>query len=144
MGADEAALDAWWAQRTAAALAPLLAAVRARAPFGLRNLWGSVADEVTGTAIRVAQLAGRDAEAAWARAQRLLDALAPHAPVTPARGTPCPVRHPGGRQLFQVRGTCSLYYRSMVETYCDTCPLRDDDSRQRRLRAYLIESQAAA
>ena len=48
--ADEAALHAWSARRAAATLTPLLAAVRGRAPFSLRHLWGVVADEVTGTA----------------------------------------------------------------------------------------------
>jgi hypothetical protein len=146
--ADEAALDEWWAAGVAATLAPLLAAVRARAPFGLRNLWGGVADEVTGTVIWVAQLAGRDADEAWLRGQRLLDALARHAPIRFARGRPFLVTHPGGRRLFQVRGTCCLYYRSAAETgppeqtYCNTCPLRDDDSRQRRLREHLTQLPA--
>jgi hypothetical protein len=145
---DEAALHSWWAERAAATLSPLLAAVRARAPFGLRNLWGTVADDVAGMAIWTAQLAGRDADPAWQRAQRLIDALAQHAPVKLNRGRPFPVGYPGGTQLFQVRGTCCLYYRSALEcgppaeTYCNTCPLRDDDSRERRLRDYLTESQA--
>jgi hypothetical protein len=145
---DEAALHSWWAERAALTLTPLLAAVRARAPFGLRNLWGAVADDVASVAIWTAQLAGRDADPAWQRAQRLIDALARHAPVTLGRGTPFPVSHPGGTQLFQVRGTCCLYYRSALEsgppaeTYCNTCPLRDDESRERRLRDYLTESQA--
>jgi hypothetical protein len=145
--ADEAALDDWWAFRAAATLTPLLAAVRARAPFGLSKLWGEAADTVAGTMIWIAQLAGRDATAAWDRAQRLLDALARHTPAPFVRGASFPVAYPGGCQLFQVRGTCCLYYRSAVETgppaetYCNTCPLRDDDSRHRRLRDYLVATQ---
>ncbi|WP_432973726.1 hypothetical protein [Dactylosporangium sp. CA-233914] len=146
--ADEAALDEWWAQRAATTLTPLLAAIRARVPFSLRNLWGGVADEVAGTAIWVAQLAGRDAEAAWQHGRRLVDALARHAPVRLAAGRPFPVAYPGGRRLFQVRGTCCLYYRSAAETgppqetYCTTCPLRDDDSRRQRLHDHLTETSA--
>ncbi|MET7402755.1 hypothetical protein ABZS66_55670 [Dactylosporangium sp. NPDC005572] len=141
-------LDAWWAARAVATLAPLLEAVRARAPFGLRLLWGAVADEVAGAAIRVAQLAGRDAGPAWDRAQRLVDELAAHAPVPLTRGAPFPVAWPGGRHLFQVRGTCCLNYRSALESgerdesCCSTCPLRDDDSRHRLLRDYLISTTA--
>jgi hypothetical protein len=146
--ADEAAMDQWWARRVAATLTPLLAAVRSRAPFGLRALWGGVSDEVSGTAIWIAQLAGRAPDPAWRRAQRLLDALNPQVPVRLTRALPLPVSFPGGQQLFQVRGTCCLYYRSAAaeadgpagDRYCNTCPLRDADSRQRRLRDYLTDT----
>ncbi|WP_250038243.1 (2Fe-2S)-binding protein [Paractinoplanes maris] len=132
------ALDDWWASRVAATLTPLFDAVRTRAPFGLRNLWGLAADDVTATALWVAQLAGRDPGAAWARAQRLLDALARHTPVRFGRARPFPVAD----RLHQVRTTCCLYYRSTLEpgppaeSRCDTCPLRDDDSRRRRMLDY--------
>jgi hypothetical protein len=138
-------LDRWWARRTSATLVPLLAAVRARAPFGLRALWGAVSDEVSRVAIRVAQLAGRDPDTAWASAERLVNALQSYAPVSLPRGLPFPVHHPSGARLFQVRGTCCLYYRSELavadgpagDRYCSTCPLRDDDSRRQRLCDYL-------
>ncbi|GGM54763.1 hypothetical protein ACFFX1_19360 [Dactylosporangium sucinum] len=141
-------LEDWWAARVVATLTPLFEAVRARAPFGLRLLWGAAADEAAGTAIRVAQLAGRDADLAWEHAQRLVDALAVHAPVPLTRGAPFPVAWPGGRHLFQVRGTCCLYYRSALESgvrdesCCSTCPLRDDGSRHRLLRDYLSSTAA--
>ncbi|MCO8277052.1 (2Fe-2S)-binding protein [Actinoplanes sp. TRM 88003] len=135
---DEKALDEWWAVGVAATLTPLFEAVRTRAPFGLRNLWGLAADDVTATSLWLAELAGRDQQAAWTRAQRLLDALARHAPIRFLRSRPFPV----GERLHQVRGTCCLYYRSTcepgppAENRCDTCPLRDDDSRRERLLAY--------
>lgn len=135
---DEDALDDWWASRAAATLTPLFEAVRTRAPFGLRNLWGLAADDVTATALWLAELAGRDQQAAWSRAQRLVDALARYAPVRFPRSRQFPV----GDRLHQVRGTCCLYYRSTAEpgppaeNRCDTCPLRDDDSRRTRLLAY--------
>jgi hypothetical protein len=147
---DEAAMTAWWAARTAATLGPLLAAVRARAPFSLRNLWGVVADEVAGTAVWVAQLTGRDPRAAWQRSQRLLDALAEHAPYPLGRGALFPVAHPCGERMFQVRGTCCLYYRSAAvtgppsEAFCNTCPLRDDESRLRRLHDHLTATAESA
>src|SRR5689334_6209811 len=108
---DENALDNWWAARTAATLTPLFDAVRTRAPFGLRNLWGLAADDITATVLWLAELAGRDQHAAWARAQRLLDALSPYAPVRFPRSRP----FPAGRRLHQVRGTCCLYYRTRSE-----------------------------
>jgi hypothetical protein len=141
--ADEAALHAWWARRVAATLLPLLAAVRARAPFGLPALWGSVSDEVSGCAIWIGQLAGREQHESWRYAQRLLDALAPYAPVRLTRARPFPVAHRRGERLFQVRGTCCLSYRSAEvdgpegDRYCSTCPLRDDGSRCQLLRDYL-------
>jgi hypothetical protein len=129
---DEDALDEWWASRAAATLSALFEAVCTRAPFGRRNLWGLAADDVSATALWLAQLAGLDQQAAWSRAQRLLDALARHAPVRFPRAQPFPA---GGR-LHQVRGTCCLYYRSSAAIRCDTCPLRDDASRRERLLAY--------
>ncbi|OJF15841.1 hypothetical protein BG844_02365 [Couchioplanes caeruleus subsp. caeruleus] len=144
--ADEDDLHQWWARRAAATLAPILTAVRARAPFGIRRLWGAVSDEVTGTAIEIAQLAGRDPYPAWRYAQRLLAALSVHAPVALTRARPFPVAVPGGEVLCQVRGTCCLSYRSTTaagppaDRYCDTCPLRDDQSRHRRLHDWLSSS----
>ena len=141
--ADEAALLGWWALRATATLTPLLAAVRARAPFGLPALWGGVSDEVTGIALWIGQLAGREPVAVWSHAQRMLDALAAHAPVRLPRARPFPVAGPEGGQWFQVRATCCLSYRSVAdegpaaERYCSTCPLRDDESRRRHLGEYL-------
>lgn len=141
--ADGPAMVSWWARRTAATLEPLLAAVRARAPFGLPALWGNVADEVTSVALWVGQLAGRDPFELWTYAQELVEALAGHAPVRVTRPRPFPVAHPRGEQWFQVRGTCCLSYRSTQsegpkqERYCSTCPLRDNDSRLRHLCDYL-------
>lgn len=140
---DEAALLHWWASRAGATLTPLLAAVRARAPFGLPGLWGAVSDLVTGIAVWIGRLAGRDPDATWSHAQRMVDALAGFAPVRLTRAKPFPVAHGDGHHWFQVRGTCCLSYRSILEAgplderYCSTCPLRDDDSRRRHLGDYL-------
>ncbi len=123
-------LVAWWARHTAATLAPLLSRVRARAPFGLPALWGNVADAVTSITLWIGQLAGQDPCALWAFSQRLVEALAAHAPVRLARPRPFPVVDPMGEQWYQVRGTCCLSYRSALgEGFCSTCPLRDDESR---------------
>jgi hypothetical protein len=140
---DEEALLAWWASRAGASLTPLLAAVRARAPFGLRALWGAVADEITGVALWVGQLAGQKPSDVWAKGERMVDALAPRAPVSLPRARAFPVAAPHTGRWFQVRATCCLWYRSATESgpvkdrYCSTCPLRDDSSRTRILRDYL-------
>lgn len=138
---DEAALVDWWAVRAAETLTPLLAAVRARSPFGLRALWGGLADEVTGVALWIGQLAHRDPTSVWSLGSQLVDSLAMYAPVSLPRARPFPVS--GYQHWFQVRATCCLYYRSATESapvkdrYCSTCPLRDDGSRNRILADYL-------
>ncbi|GGN94592.1 hypothetical protein GCM10010112_84110 [Actinoplanes lobatus] len=142
--ADDAALRVWWARRAVATITPLLAAVGARAPFSARNLWGVVADQVTSTALWIGQLAGLGPGAAWARAEGLAAAFTGAAPTAVRAGRPFPVRE----RMFQVGGTCCLNYRSVLEsgppaeTYCDTCPLRDDESRRRRLEEYLDSTAA--
>lgn len=138
-------LTGWWAARTAATLTPLLAGVRARAPFGLPGLWGAVADEIASITLWIGQLVDRPPLQLWAHAQQLFDALAPHAPVQMARPRPLPVEHPCGDKWFRARGTCCLFYRSKVaegraeERYCGSCPLRDAQSRQAHLYDYLSE-----
>jgi hypothetical protein len=136
-------LVAWWAERTAATLVPLLGAVRARAPFGLPALWGAVADEVASIVLWTGQLAGVRPGRLWVYAGQLVNALAPYAPVRMARPRPFPVPHPAGGKWFRTRGTCCLYYRSELldgpreERLCGACPLRDDESRHRHLHDYL-------
>jgi hypothetical protein len=140
----------WWAERTGTTLAPLLKAVRTRAPFGLPALWGAVSDEVTSITMWVGQLAGRPPQGLWTQAERLIDALAPHAPVRMARPRPFPVAHPAGQRWFRVRGTCCLSYRSALaegpapERFCSTCPLRDDESRRGHLYDYLTDLAAGS
>ncbi|MEV6971429.1 (2Fe-2S)-binding protein [Hamadaea sp. NPDC051192] len=141
---DDGDLVEWWAKRTAATLTPLFLAVRARAPFGVPGLWGGAADEVSSVALWIGRLARHDPYAVWAYAQRLVGALAEHAPVRLTRPRPFPVEHPAGDHWFQVRGTCCLSYRSVLaegdpkeDRFCSSCPLRDDDSRHRHLYAYL-------
>jgi len=123
----------------------MLSAVRARAPFGLPGLWGAVADEITSITLWVGQLVGRPPGQLWIHAGRLVNALAPHAPVRMARARPFPVSHRLGGKWFRARGTCCLYYRSQraqgptEQRYCNSCPLRDDDSRHQQWYAYLTD-----
>lgn len=141
-------LRAWWATRTAAAVAPLLEAVRARLPFGRRGLWGSVADAVAGTALAVTRAADAGSRTRWDDAVALLDALGAVAPVSLVRPTPFMVEWSGGETCMAVRGTCCLYFRTVAQPdpagdgYCTSCPLVDDDHRHRRWASWLEDRGA--
>lgn len=125
-------------------------AVRARAPFGRRRMWGQLADDIGGTALWTARAGDLDQRSAWKEAQAILDHVAETAPELRVRSRPFPVRWEGDETLFQVRGTCCLWYTTFEEPdrcgegYCTTCPLRDDDVRHERLCRYLAELLAGA
>lgn len=60
------------------------------------------------------------------------------------RPRPFPVSWAGGEALFQVKGTCCLYYKTRDgsldaddDSYCTTCPFRDHGNRLSRLRHHL-------
>lgn len=133
------------------AVAPWFGAIRARAPFGRRGMWGQLADGVAGVALRTARAGRLDEGAAWDEAHAILDLVAGMVPELRVRPRPFPVRWSGGETLWQVRGTCCLWYTTFDrpqpsgEGYCATCPRRDDDSRHQRLQAWLeTEAEAAA
>lgn len=141
--ADQAALAERFAESLVETLAPLLQAVRRRTPYGLQGLWGGVADEVTGTALRAARQTRTDGWAAWALSQAVLDHMAASQHHL-RRPRAFPVSWSGGEALFQVKGTCCLYYKTHDgppepngDRYCTTCPFRDDDNRLSRLRQQL-------
>ncbi len=145
--ADQATLAERFAQCLVETLTPLLEAVRRRTPYGLRGLWGGVADEVTGTALRAARQTNTDGWAAWALSQAVLDHVAA-SQIHLRRPRPFPVSWSGGEALFQVKGTCCLYYKTHDgpldpdgDSYCTTCPFRDDDNRLSRLRHQLELAQ---
>ncbi|MBW3574586.1 MAG: (2Fe-2S)-binding protein [Actinobacteria bacterium] len=142
--ADEATLADRYAESLVETLTPLLEAVRRGAAYGLRGLWGAVADDITGTALRVARQTGTDGWAAWNLSQAVLDHLAARQTLLRRRPTPFPVTWRGGEALFQVKGTCCLYYKTHDgpldpdgDSYCITCPFRYDDNRLSRLRRQL-------
>lgn len=118
-------------------------------PVGAGALWGGLADSVGGRALWLARLLDSDRDAAWRDAQAITDRLAARQPRLRVRPHPFPVAYSGGEELFQVRGTCCLYYRTVAEPdpdgegYCGTCPLRTDASRTRRLRAHLDDQPAS-
>lgn len=146
--ADPVSLRAWWAERTVAAVEPLLDAVGQRLGSARRGLWGSVADRVAGVWLAAARAANRPGEVAWAEAMGLLDALAEHAPVRLSRPSPFPVAaSAAGQAWFPVRGTCCLYYLTVEapdpcgDGYCTTCPFTDPGHRERKLATWLQEQQ---
>lgn len=124
-------------------LEPVILALREACPVGLNALWGIVADSVANQALEIARLTGRDQEAAWRDVEAIIDRLAALQPRLRARPRAFPVSVGPVIHLFEVRGTCCLYYRTVVnpdrdgEGYCETCPLRTDESRPPRLRALL-------
>lgn len=145
---DLAELRTWWAVRTAAAVTPLLDAVRARLGFGRRGLWGSVADAVARASLTMARVNGVDPATSWHDAAALVDALAQVAPVPLVRPTPFMVEWSGGTSCLAVRGTCCLYFRTVAdpdprgEGFCTSCPFMDDDHRHRRWSDWLEEEAA--
>jgi len=131
------------------AATPWFAAIRARAPFGRRGMWGQLADGVGGTALWAARAARLDQRRMWAEAQTIVDLIAADVPELRVRPRLFPVRWGGGETLWQVKGTCCLWYTTFEEPdscgdgYCATCPLRPDDVRHERLRTWL-ENEAEA
>lgn len=123
-------------------------AVRKRAPFGRRGMWGQLADEVHGIALWTARSTGLDQRTVWAEAEAIVDAIAVRVPELRVRPRPFPVAWSGGEALWQVKGTCCLWYTTVPESeredasYCTACPLIGDEGRHERLRDW-TESQAA-
>jgi hypothetical protein len=121
---------------------------RTRAPFGRAGMWGQAADEITGTALRTARAAGLDQGEAWAEALSIVDRLSLLEPRLKARARPFPVDATTRSCLFQVKGTCCLWYRSVPDSdpagegYCIACPKRTDANRYPLLVAYLDEPTA--
>lgn len=140
-GPEEAVLSAA-ADRIAHLTAPLVERLCAELPVGPVALWGGVADVIGAYSLWFARQTGGDPRRAWSRAQSLLDRLAQVAPVR-HRPRLFPVTWSGGTACYPVRSTCCLYYRTGAAagpdgpTYCTTCPLRRDESREARLVAHL-------
>lgn len=123
-------------------------AVRSRAPFGRAGMWGQLADDVCGSALWTARAVGLDQHGAWEEARAIIDVVAAAVPELRVRPRLFPVRWSGGETLWQVKGTCCLWYTTFAEPdtcgdgYCNTCPLRPDEIRHARLAEWL-EAEAA-
>jgi hypothetical protein len=138
-------LEDRWARQAAEVLTPVLDAVHdAGERFGRRGLWANaVVDRVLWTATDLAERGHGDAGTLVRRAQDLLDALQPHAPVRLTRGRTMSVPGPSGDVTFPVKSACCLLYRTIPEglrtpdQYCTGCPILPDETRAPRWRAYL-------
>jgi hypothetical protein len=136
---------------------PVTRAVRARAPYGLRGMWGTLADHLAEAALRRARPWPGDQEAAWALADALVEHVADHQPLLCGRPRPQWVTCAAGTSLFAAKGTCCLIYkahrprpgqrtdsRALIEAgACATCPLRDVNDRRERLVALVERSPSA-
>ncbi len=118
-----------------ALLAPVFAAIRQRAPFGTRGMWGTAADSVMSGAAYEALRSGRDEREEIERARVFVDTLATTSGLPVTRPTtltiPCTVRD----VVVVEKGTCCLWYKVPDEAqddgaehtpgphYCLSCPL---------------------
>jgi hypothetical protein len=144
---DESGLRAVAVDGMLATFAPLAEAVRARAPFGLRGMWGTLADHLVEVALRRAREQGRPAEAAWAAADGLLDDLADRQALLRVRPRRQEVAAPGGTELFAAKGTCCLVYKpegSVARGACTSCPLRPAADREAGFLRYLASLRGRA
>ena len=152
VSSDEA-LRAVAADGVVATFGPVAEAVRARAPFGLRGMWGTVADHVAEVAVRRARDQRLDVDAAMTGAEHLLDALATRVPTPWTRPRRQVVDTARGPQTVVTKGTCCLIYkagadpgdrgaaaRHIAPAACTSCPLRSEADRARRFAAYLEAS----
>jgi hypothetical protein len=119
------------------------AAVRARAPFGLAGIWGTLADHLADVAMRWSREAGgaaADADRAWNSAAAVIETLAAR-PGVGMRGRPhrMDVTCDAGSGSFITRGTCCLIYKrhspgsqaeQIASAACSSCPLRSADDRR--------------
>ena len=161
--ADRAELHDVAADGLCAVFEPLADAVRARAPFGLRGMWGTLADHVAEGALSWAREHGGDRDHAWSEAEAVIDAVAARQPLLRVRPRRHPVPSPAGEDLFADKGTCCLIYkvhelpvssatggapspmqRRIAEAACASCPLRSRSDRHNRFSRYLAQRAAGS
>ena len=127
----------------------LFTEVRARAPYGMRGMWGALADELAAGLVRAANETGGDVERAWHEASSLLDMLAERVEVPFARPHLDRTEWSGGYTPFTVRGTCCLYYKTVDGTprparrrLLHDVPARDEGWRRQRMAAWFEDRHA--
>jgi hypothetical protein len=154
VAADDDELHTFAAEGLAVTYAGHAAAVRARAPFGLAGIWGTLVDCLANVALEWARDTDGDPDRAWVTSSSVIDALArrpePHLPTRPRRHD---VACPTGSGVFAIGGTCCLMYKThqpapgepdgphdrIAAAACKSCPLRSDEDRHARFVRFLTE-----
>ena len=128
-------------------------AIRAQVAYGMRGMWGNLADLVAETVMAEALVArtgwpeaGPAGErAAWAIADGLVVRLGRRQSTLRSRPEPLPVAHGRHARVVVAKGACCIVYKSasplpmataeaarerIDATACTTCPLRHKDDRE--------------
>lgn len=108
-----AGLRAFAADGLVATYGPVCEAVRARAPYGRRGMWGTLADHLAEVAVRRARERRRAIDSAWAAAAALTDDVAARQPrlrTRPRRETV--VAGPATGAAYVAKGTCCLIFKA--------------------------------
>ena len=150
--ADIDALRAVVARDAVALLGPLFAAIRTFGPFGIRGMWGAVADSLGSSAAAGAFRAGTPerSAAAFDDAMRLVDELTVAGAGRITRPVPEAITYSRGTTTVAHKGTCCLWYKTtdpaapIGERYCLSCPLQPDPAQHERWVAWLDEESAGA
>ena len=148
--ADVDALRAGVAGDAVAVLGPLFASVRSFAPFGVRGMWGAVADSLGSSAAIAAFRAGRPARPAFDEAMRIVEGLVAAGAGRITRPTPEQVRWARGTTTVVHKGTCCLWYKTtdvsapIGERYCLSCPLQPGADQHERWVTWLDAEAVAA
>jgi hypothetical protein len=162
--ADEAALRTVLLDELVPLLTSIFAAIRTRAPYGVRGMWGNFADGIAMAALWRVRTNGTeaDARAAFATAMALIAELAPRVPLAKVRPHLAPVPWSGGTGWIAIKTTCCLLYKSRARVgpeagrrgvsvafeldpeddgYCPSCPFLEEGE-HRVASAYWLEKAA--
>lgn len=147
---DDATLREIVADELVALAAPIFAAVRQRAPFGMPGMWGNFVDGIAAGVLwqgREPRPRG-DTRAAYAIAAEVIDAIADRVPLIRARPRLDRIDWSGGTVWMAAKTACCLLYhthhRPPADAYCANCPLRSDDSRRATWASWLDQQAMAA
>ena len=158
---DEAALRTVLLDELIPLLTSIFAAIRTRAPYGVRGMWGNFADGIASAALWQVRKNGTeaDARAAFATARALIAELASQAPLAKVRPHLERVPWSGGTGWIAIKTTCCLLYKSRARVgpearrrgvtvdfeidpeddgYCPSCPFLDQGE-HRVASAYWLE-----
>ena len=136
------------ARDAVAVLMPLFAAVRRLAPFGIRGMWGNLADSVASNTVSSAFRHAEPTTPAFEAAMALVDELVVAGAGAITRPSPEPVGYSRGTTTVVHKGTCCLWYKvagtdaPAGERYCLSCPKQPESGQRARWVAWLDEVAA--